>query len=856
MQGRSHKAISLRASTVALAVVAVVLVAGCSGKTTGATNVADSSATLNAVGSCDTACSAYMRWRKAGTTTWTNAPSFDVNSKVTNAQWHQDANGLAPSTAYEYQACGKETSYSGYVCVGPDGGTGSVDKFTTTAARLQPGFSESKAFSGLTEPTALRFSPDGRVFVAEKSGLIKVFDSLQDTTPTVFANLRTEVHNYWDRGLLGLALDPKFPAQPYVYALYTYDAAIGETAPRWGSPGATSDGCPTPPGPTTDGCVVSGRLSRLTASGDKMTGDEQVLVNDWCQQFPSHSIGDLVFGADGALYVSGGDGAAFTTTDYGQLGGNPCGDPPAGVGGTQTPPGAEGGALRSQSLLRPTGESRVLDGAVLRVDPNTGDGLSDNPLAASPDPDARRVVAYGLRNPFRFVLRPGTGELWVGDVGWNAVEEVNRLANPIASPVEDFGWPCYEGPNPQPSYQSLGLNICESLYGQPGAVTPPFFRYNHANRVVARESCPTGSSSTTGLAFYTKGPYPQAYNGALFFADHSRDCIWAMQRSGSPDPSPSHIKTFVAQAFNPVDLQIGPDGNLYYLDFDGGTVRRISYKSGNQTPTAIAKATPTSGSVPLTVSFDATGSSDPDPGDTLTYSWDLDGDGTYGDSTASRPSFTYASPGVRNVGLRVTDPHGASATDTIAISVGNTPPTATITNPTSALTWAVGDPIDFSGSAADAQDGALPASALSWSVILHHCPSNCHTHLVQDFDGVSDGSFNAPDHDYPSYLELRLTATDSGGLTDVQSVRLDPQTVSLTLQSNPSGLSLTQNGSSAPTPFTRTVILNSGNTLSAPGSQTQSGTTYDFKSWSDGGAATHSVTAAGSATYTATYAPR
>jgi glucose/arabinose dehydrogenase len=727
---------------------------------------------------------------------------------------------------------------------------------STTTSPSQPGFSESVVFSGLTEPTAMRFSPDGRVFVAEKSGLIKVFHSLNDTTPTVFADLRTEVHNFWDRGLLGIELDPGFPAKPYVYVLYTYDAAIGGSAPRWGSPGVSSDDCPTPPGPTTDGCVVSGRLSRLQAKGDKMTGAEQVLINDWCQQYPTHSVGDLAFGKGGSLFVSGGDGASFTTTDYGQFGGNPCGDPPAGPGGTETAPTAEGGALRSQSLRRPAGEPRLLDGAVVRVSPSTGDGLPDNPLATSNDANARRVVAYGLRQPFRFARRPGTAQLWIGDVGWNNIEEIDRLDDPIASPVKNFGWPCYEGSNPQPSYSAAGLDICEGLYGQSGAVAPPFFSYRHANKVVPGESCPTGSSSVTGIAFYpSSGPYPPEYDGALFFADHSRNCIWAMERGSSGVPSPSLIKTFVAPAANPVDLQMGPDGNLYYVDFDGGTVRRITYTAGNQTPTAVAKATPTFGNLPLTVSFDATGSTDPD-GDALRYSWDLNGDGTYGDSTASRPSFTYTKAGVYRVGLKVTDSHDATGSDVVAISAGNTPPTATITAPTSNLTWAVGDPIAFRGSATDAQDGTLAPAALSWSLILHHCPSNCHTHHLRDFVGVSSGSFNAPDHDYPSYLELRLTATDSGGLTDTQSVRLDPKTVDLTLRSSPSGLSLTLDAFTAPAPFTRTVILKSANTLSAPTSQTLNGTTYAFKSWSDGRAATHSVTATGSTTYTATYTPR
>jgi hypothetical protein len=85
----------------------------------------------------------------------------------------------------------------------------------------------------------------------------------------------------------------------------------------------------------------------------------------------------------------------------------------------------------------------------------------------------------------------------------------------------------------------------------------------------------------------------------------------------------------------------------------------------------------------------------------------------------------------------------------------------------------VGDVINFSGSVTDTQDGTLPPSALLWELILHHCPSNCHTHPLQQFAGVTSGSFTTPDHEYPSYLELKLTATDSGGLTDTKTMRLD-----------------------------------------------------------------------------------
>jgi glucose/arabinose dehydrogenase/PKD repeat protein len=733
-------------------------------------------------------------------------------------------------------------------------------------ATLPEGFQESTVFTGLTNPTVVRFADDGRVFVAEKRGVIKVFDSLTDATPDVFADLNVNVYNFWDRGLLGMALAPNFPANPYVYVLYTYDHELGSPAPapRWGTPGVYSDPCPSPPGATGDGCVVSARLSRLQAAGNAMTGAEQVLVEDWCQQYPSHSIGTVEFGRDGALYASGGDGASFNFADWGQDGNpvNPCGDPPGPPGTVLAPPTAEGGALRSQDL-RTAGDPVSLDGSVIRVDPATGLGLPDNPLAASSDPNARRIIAYGLRNPFRFTERPGTDELWVGDVGWSAWEEINVVSDPNDSVVENFGWPCYEGQSGmvsarQPGYDGANLNICENLYtAGPSAVTAPYHAYHHNNRVVPNESCPTGSSSVAGLEFEfaaAQNSYPAEYDSALFFADYSRDCIWAMLKGADGRPAPGQIRTFVAAAANPVNLENGPGGDLFYVDFDGGTIRRIQYFSVNQPPNAVAQASPTTGDAPLTVTFDGTQSSDADPGDTLTYAWDLDGDGAFDDSTAAQPTYTYTTQGSYTASLRVTDSQNASDTDSVTISVGNTAPTATILTPAAGTTWRVGDVLTFSGSATDAQDGTLQPSALNWQLTMQHCPSNCHSHPIQSYAGTASGSFTAPDHEYPSYLELTLTATDSGGLTDTTTLRLDPSTVVLTFQTVPGGLQLVVNGTPATATFNRTVIVGSSNSVSAPTPQQKGRKIYNSVSWSDGGAQTHNIVApATAATYTARF---
>ncbi|WP_132152775.1 PQQ-dependent sugar dehydrogenase [Kribbella antiqua] len=740
-----------------------------------------------------------------------------------------------------------------------------ITQIPATASTLPTGFRDTVVLSGLTNPTVLQFAADGRIFVGQKNGIIKVFQSLTDTNPVTVADLRVAVNDYWDRGLLGLAIPPNFPASPYVYVLYAYEAPIGGTAPTW------NDACPTPPGPTTDGCLVSARLSRLQISGNVMTGPEQVLINDWCQQYPSHSVGTLLFGRDGYLYVSGGDGASFNNVDYGQYGAtyagdkaNPCGDPPGAVGTALAPPGAEGGALRSQSVRRTDGPA-TLNGAVLRVDPATGAGVPGNPFYSSTDANARRIVAYGLRNPFRMTQRPGTDELWVGDVGWNTWEEINRVVAP--TPAANFGWPCYEGASAQGGYQAAGLSQCASLYSTPGSVVAPYYAYNHSACVVTYTGCRTGGSSITGIAFYQGGSYPSSYNGALFFGDHSRNEIWAMLPGANGLPDPAQQVSFVGvdstggAAGHPVDLKIGPGGDLFYVDMENGSVHRITYTAANQPPTAALTATPTNGPVPLTVNFNGTASSDPE-GRPLSYSWDLNGDGTFGDATGATASYTYTAAGTYNAGLRVTDDQGASDTKFVTITAGNTAPSAVIDTPASTLTWKVGDAISFSGHATDVQDGTVPASKLSWSLLMHHCvtPSDCHSHVLQTFDGVSGGSIAAPDHEYPCWLELQLTATDSGGLSSTVSRRLDPKTVVLTFRTNPGGLNLANmavNEEPVATPFAMTVVVGSANSVSAPLTQVFNKSTYSFISWSDGGPANHTITAPTvNTTYTATYRKR
>jgi hypothetical protein len=255
------------------------------------------------------------------------------------------------------------------------------------------------------------------------------------------------------------------------------------------------------------------------------------------------------------------------------------------------------------------------------------------------------------------------------------------------------------------------------------------------------------------------------------------------------------------------------------------------------------------------VTFDASGSADPE-GLPLTYAWDLDGDGLYDDATGVSTTLTYNAAGNVHVGLQVTDVDGASDTTTRLISPGNDPPVPTISSPSASLTWKVGDPIAFSGSATDAQDGSLPPADLSWDLTILHCPSTCHTHDIQTWPGVASGSFAAPDHEYPSHLLLTLTATDSWGISASTSVELDPQTVTLSLRSSPTGLPLVFNEGQAATPFDVTVIIGSSNVVTAPLLQTLGGHGYKFQAWSNGGSPSQALIAPASpTTYTATYIP-
>jgi glucose/arabinose dehydrogenase len=758
------------------------------------------------------------------------------------------------------------------VCLLSVAGVAASGVSSAGAVTLPAGFQDTKApfeglgHPGMDEPTAIRFAPNGQVFVAQRKGRILAYDSLADASPTLFADLRTQVYDNGDRGILGMALDPNFPAKPYVYVLYTYDHLLGEAAPapKWGTAGTEGDPCPKPENADVDACPVSGRLVRLTAEGSHAAPEasapaQKVLVEDWCQQFSSHSIGDLNFGPEGDLFASAGEGASFNSADYGQFGWpqtNQCGDPPGKVGEALKPPTAQGGSLRSQN-------TESLDGKIIRIDPETGAGLPDNPMGASPNPNRRRIIALGMRNPFRFAINPLTNEVYVDNVGWGTYEEIDRFST-VPDVAYNSGWPCYEGTEPNPAFSGLGLNVCKALYETPGSTSPPFFSYKHGVPVTPEDSCPDQyGSAITGIAFNQGSSLPASYKGALFFADSVRGCIYVMFPGADGRPDPSTTMPFLTEGGYPgVDIEEGPEGSLYYtVLFEGaeyspssGSIHKITYSSGNQPPVAKLTVDHEWGPAPLEVHLNASGSTDAD-GEALSYEWDLTGSGTFGSPGKEATKVkTFSDSKNHVVAVRVKDTQGASSVARVTIYPGDTPPKPTIGAPSPSIEWTVGQPIHFAGTASDEQDGTVPSTSLDWNSRLFHCPSACHAHPLQAFPAVAEGTLIAPDHDLPSHIELTLTATDSRGLQASKSINLNPKAVALEIESEPSGVTVTAGLLTQATPFPVSAIEDSKFTLSAPSTAKVGETTYVFQGWSDAGERVHTVTAGPAPpSYKATY---
>eukprot|EP00898_Chlorokybus_atmophyticus_P000971 jgi/Chlat1/1875/Chrsp143S00769 len=695
-----------------------------------------------------------------------------------------------------------------------------------SVARAQPytrvaGFRLDQISPYIPGPTNVKFVGDGKIIVGQKqaSGTVLVLDSWA-STPYTLLDFQPQVSVVNDRGLLGMALDPKFlHGRPYLYILYTYDPTRTHLSQ-----------CP-PQG----SCVAYGRLSRWRINVGKrysLASGEQVILSggQMCFEWGSHSAGAIQFDQYGALLVPNGDGSAWWTVDYGMVGPpgftNVCKDPPSQ---NLVVPTSQGGALRSQSY-RFRGSNPSYNGCVLRINPDTGNGMPENPLysSASPGSGRSRLLACGLRNPYRSVLRPRTNELWIGDVGQDAWEELNVIRDIRDRKMRNFGWPCFEGPPQQPAWTQF--DACSSYYRNPTSYVPPFYSYWHGHAPNANGITTPSSGSISGVAFYTGNSYPTQYHGALFFGDFAQQGIWAMLlTTGQPDPK--KIVTIVDQT-RVASIESGPNGDLYIVDYERNYIFRLRFVS--DTPTAALTCTPTSGNAPLRVSCDAGGSRPGAAGGGLGYSWDINGDGRFGDS-AARTASTTLGQGTHRVSVRVSG-NGGTSSASVTIRVVGRPedvPKAVITSPTATLKWNVGMAVHYAGRS------TVAGSTMRWDAYVRHCPvglNSCHSHDIIRGVGGASGRFIAPQHEMDTYIIITLTVSKNG-ITNSKSVNIYPNVVDITVDSSPRGISITLGSLTKRTPYVAKAVVGGTLSLIAPGTSGNN----KFTKWSDNGGLGHSI---------------
>jgi glucose/arabinose dehydrogenase len=343
-----------------------------------------------------------------------------------------------------------------------------------TPATLPSGFQETVVASGLTNPTAMELAPDGRLFVAEQGGALRVVkNGSLLSTPFLSLNVDSSV----ERGLLGVTFDPNFNTNHFVYVYYT-----------------------------VPGTNVHNRVSRFTANGDvAQAGSESVLMDLDNLSAGNHNGGAIHFGPDGKLYVA--------------------------VGENGVPSNAQTLSNRLGKMLRINSDGSI---------------PSDNPFFTVASGANRTIWALGLRNPFTFAFQPGTGRMFINDVGqstWEEIDEGQAGAN--------YGWPQHEGPETTPDPNTAD----------------PFYAYMHDGSAIA----------ITGGAFYNPATarFPSSYVGQYFFADLGAGWIKTI------NPSTRAVATFATGINGPVDLKVAPDGSLYYLAHNSGQAVRVQFVSPN-----------------------------------------------------------------------------------------------------------------------------------------------------------------------------------------------------------------------------------------------------------------------------------
>lgn len=601
----------------------------------------------------------------------------------------------------------------------------------------------AKGPDAMGEPMAMAILPDGSVLHDSRDGTVYY---TQDGVTTIAAHLNVYTHD--EEGLQGIAIDPHFAQDHWVYLYYAPRLNTpASDAPEWGT--------------AADWKKYQGynQLSRFTFANGKidLNSEQKIMkVGPTDRGICCHVAGNIDFDNAGNLYLStGGDTDPFESDGYAPIdhrqGRNPAFD-------------AERSAANTNDLR----------GKLLRIHVHK-DGsytIPDGNLFAPGTPKTRpEIYAMGFRNPFRFTVDRKTGIVYLADYGPDAQKpdpnrgpentvEWNRITK-----AGNFGWPLCVGKNvPYRQYdfatgQSGPAFDCDhpkntsplntGLVDLP-PVQPAWIDDHYAGNPAFPQLGGSGAPMGGPVYHYnaslnSPAKFPASYDGKFFAYEFSRH--WIKPITSDSKGNIQAIDTLTngrdwAHLTEPIDADFGPDGSLYVLDYGsawfGGSLDaalyKLEYAPGDKSPTANITEDKSSGHSPLTVTFDGTGSTDPE-NDALTYAWDFNGDGTT-DSTEAKPSYTYSSNGQYHAKLTVTDPSGRTGTAAVLITVGNTAPTVTFTAPPNGLTFADGQSMPWKVQVTD-PDGTVDCSKVQVEYSLGH---DQHSHNLSQATGC-DGTF-------------------------------------------------------------------------------------------------------------------
>ncbi len=569
---------------------------------------------------------------------------------------------------------------------------------------------------------------DAPFLVIEKRGM--VFYIHGDEKHLVL-DLRTEVLNVENRGLMSIALDPFFAENGYIYLSLIVDpVGDDQNIPAYGR------------------VLRYATLREDDGPVEVIPGTRQILIGeDWSTGIlncsGSHAGADLLFLDDGSLLISTGDGAHFVDVDAG-------GKDPECFGPGRFPSYLDVGAFRSLDL-------RTYSGKLLRIDPLTGMGLPDNPFYAGDGTEIRdKIWSVGLRNPFRISPVPKRllpQAVMIADVGWDLWEEIN-----VAKGGDNFGWPCSVGPVPNMPYRNADAR--DYCGRSAGTESVPLLSYHHS------DPGPGGFAGTciSGMHFYEGEEYPQIYRDGLFISDFSTDRLRVLHVDDGFGIT--NTLEFGSAVGDPFGLISHPgNGDIVFISSEYG-LRRLRYLGLDLPPIAVIEADPRWGGVPLIVNLSAAGSSDPED-EPLEYLWDL-GDGTTSDRRELTK--TYSDSISYTVVLTVTDPMEQTDSAEVIVTPGNAPPEVTLTSPVDGDYYTDDVPLELVGSIFDPEDDAAGNSpVVHWEVELIH---DHHTHPNWFVAEGNEIRYLPTHHGDGTYLRLTLSGTDSRGIQSSRSISL------------------------------------------------------------------------------------